>query len=87
MNGISEPVRFLVEAKARIRESNDSSTQDLSETIWSSFKKPQPFAEEFDLMIKQVNLHFPKKVSFRTKIKLRLHRTILVKIFYTKSFN
>jgi hypothetical protein len=55
ISGISEPVRFLIEAKARIREINDSSSQDISETIWSSFKKVTPFSEEFDMIIKQVN--------------------------------
>ncbi len=56
ISGISEPVRFLIEAKARIREINDSSSQDISETIWSSFKKVTPFFEEFDMTIKQVNI-------------------------------
>jgi len=39
ISGIPEPVRFLIEAKARISELNDSLSQDISETIWSSFKK------------------------------------------------
>lgn len=55
ISGIHEPVRFLIEAKARVREMNDSSSQDISETIWSSFKKVTPFTEEFDMIIKQVN--------------------------------
>jgi hypothetical protein len=52
ISDIAEPVRFLIEAKARISE---SSTQDISETIWSSFKKITPFTEEFDMILKQVN--------------------------------
>lgn len=58
INGISEPVRFLIEAKARVSElnkSNDTATQDLSDTIWSSFKKVTQFTEEFDMTLKQVN--------------------------------
>ncbi|CAF3473913.1 unnamed protein product [Rotaria socialis] len=57
INGISEPVRFLIEAKARISESNksnDVNSQDISDTIWSSFKKVTPFTEEFDMTLKQV---------------------------------
>ncbi|CAF0767342.1 unnamed protein product [Rotaria sp. Silwood1] len=57
ISGISEPVRFLIEAKARISElnkSNDTTSQDISDTIWSSFKKVTPFTEEFDMTIKQV---------------------------------
>jgi hypothetical protein len=52
ISDIAEPVRFSIEAKARISE---SSTQDISETIWSSFKKITPFTEEFDMILKQVN--------------------------------
>ncbi|CAF0906762.1 unnamed protein product [Rotaria sordida] len=58
ISGISEPVRFLIEAKARINESNKSNdiiSQDISDTIWSSFKKVTPFTEEFDMIIKQVS--------------------------------
>jgi hypothetical protein len=58
ISGIPEPVRFQIEAKARIMESNksnDSSSQDISETIWSSFKKVTPFTEEFDMILKEVN--------------------------------
>jgi hypothetical protein len=58
ISGISQPVRFLIEAKARIIEvnkSNDISSQDISDTIWSSFKKVTPFTEEFDMTVKQVN--------------------------------
>ncbi|CAF3839038.1 unnamed protein product [Rotaria magnacalcarata] len=57
INGISEPVRFLIEAKARVSESNksnDVNSQDISDTIWSSFKKVTPFTEEFDMTLKQV---------------------------------
>lgn len=54
ISGIHEPVRFSIEAKARISESNDASTQDLGETIWSSFKKVTPFTEEFDMIVQQV---------------------------------
>ena len=55
ISGIHEPVRFSIEAKARISESNDSSVQDLGETIWSSFKKVTHFTEEFDMIVQQVN--------------------------------
>jgi hypothetical protein len=61
ISGISEPVRFSIEAKARISESNKSNeiiSQDISETIWSSFKKITPFTEEFDMTIKQVNRRY-----------------------------
>ncbi|CAF1576783.1 unnamed protein product [Adineta ricciae] len=58
INGISEPVRFLIEAKARIIEtsrSNDTTSQDIGDTIWSSFKKVTQFTEEFDMIVKQVS--------------------------------
>ncbi|CAF0843427.1 unnamed protein product [Adineta steineri] len=58
ISGISEPVRFVIEAKARITEinkSNDTNSQDISDTIWSSFKKVTPFTEEFDMIVKQVS--------------------------------
>jgi hypothetical protein len=45
ISGIHEPVRFSIEAKARVCESNKSGdiiSQDLSDTIWSSFKKVTP---------------------------------------------
>jgi hypothetical protein len=57
ISGIHEPVRFSIEAKARVCESNKSGdiiSQDLSDTIWSSFKKVTPFTEEFDMILKQV---------------------------------
>jgi hypothetical protein len=57
ISGIQEPVRFLIEAKARVCVSNskgDILSQDLSDTIWSSFKKLSPFTEEFDMILKEV---------------------------------
>jgi hypothetical protein len=46
----------MIEAKARIREINKSNdSPDISETIWSSFKKVTPFTEEFDMILNQVN--------------------------------
>ncbi len=57
ISGIQEPVRFLIEAKARICVSNskgDILSQDISDTIWSSFKKLSPFTEEFDMILKEV---------------------------------
>lgn len=61
ISGISEPVRFLIEAKARINEfnkTNDTNSQDISDTIWSSFKKVTPFTEEFDMILKQVKSNY-----------------------------
>ena len=58
ISGIHEPVRFLIEAKARVCVLNtkgDILSQDISDTIWSSFKKVTPFTEEFDMILKQVN--------------------------------
>ena len=58
INGIPEPVRFLIEAKASISEcnkSNNITSQDKADTIWSSFKRVRPFIEEFDMILKQVN--------------------------------
>jgi hypothetical protein len=57
ISGIQEPVRFLIEAKARVCVSNskgDILSQDISDTIWSSFKKLSPFTEEFDMVLKEV---------------------------------
>lgn len=70
ISGIHEPVRFLVEAKARVCVSNskgDVLSQDITDTIWSSFKKLSPFTEEFDMMLKEV-----RRVR-RTKTKTTLH--------------
>ena len=56
ISGIYEPVRFLIEAKARVspsKKATDGLSQDLTETIWSSFKKMPVFVEEFDLILKQ----------------------------------
>ena len=58
ISGIHEPVRFLIEGKARVCQSNpsdDGSSQEASESIWASFKKVTPFFEDFDLLLKQVN--------------------------------
>lgn len=58
ISGIHEPVRFLIEAKARVCVSNskgDILSQDITDTIWSSFKKLSPFTEEFDMVLKEVN--------------------------------
>ena len=57
ISGIHEPVRFLIEAKARVCVSNskgDILSQDISDTIWSSFKKSSPFTEEFDMILREV---------------------------------
>ena len=57
ISGIQEPVRFAVEAKARVCVSNskgDILSQDISDTIWSSFKKLTPFVEEFEMLLKEV---------------------------------
>jgi hypothetical protein len=57
ISGIHEPVRFLIEAKARVCVSNskgDILSQDISDTIWSSFKKLTPFTEEFDMILREV---------------------------------
>ena len=57
ISGIHEPVRFLIEGKARVcqpNQSDDGSSQDPSESIWASFKKVTPFFEDFDLLLKQV---------------------------------
>ncbi|UJR10785.1 hypothetical protein I4U23_014972 [Adineta vaga] len=65
ISGIHEPVRFLIEAKARICVSNskgDILSQDISDTIWSSFKKLTPFTEEFDMILKEI----PSKSSSST---------------------
>jgi len=59
ISGIQEPVRFLIEAKARVCVSNskgDILSQDISDTIWSSFKKLSPFTEEFDMILKEVGI-------------------------------
>ncbi len=59
IGGIQEPVRFLIEAKARVCVSNskgDILSQDISDTIWSSFKKLSPFTEEFDMILKEVGI-------------------------------
>lgn len=32
----------------------DILSQDISDTIWSSFKKLTPFTEEFDMILKEV---------------------------------
>jgi hypothetical protein len=66
ISGIQEPVRFLIEAKARVCVSNskgDILSQDISDTIWSSFKKLLPFTEEFDMILKEV-----KKFNFNKSI-------------------
>ena len=57
INGIHEPVRFLIEAKARVCVSNskgDILSQDITDTIWSPFKKSSPFTEEFNLILREV---------------------------------
>ena len=57
ISGIHEPVRFSIEAKARVCVSNikgDILSQDITDTIWSSFKKLSPFTEEFDMSLKEV---------------------------------
>ncbi|CAF1287473.1 unnamed protein product [Adineta steineri] len=62
ISGIQEPVRFLIEAKARVCVSNskgDILSQDISDTIWSSFKKLSPFTEEFDMILKEVTPKSP----------------------------
>ena len=59
ISGIHEPVRFLIEAKARVCVSNskgDILSQDISDTIWSSFKKLSPFTEEFDMILREVGM-------------------------------
>lgn len=61
ISGIYEPVRFLIEGKAFVvhgHKLNDSSSQESTESIWSSFKKIPPFTEEFDLNLKQVGIFF-----------------------------
>lgn len=63
ISGISQPVRFLIEARARINEgnkTNDLSAQDIGDTIWASFKKITPFTEEFHMTVKQVNRKYIK---------------------------
>ena len=57
ISGIHEPVRFLVEGKARICLSNskgDILSQEIGDTIWSSFKKITPLTEEFDMILKEI---------------------------------
>lgn len=57
ISGILEPVRFLVEGKARICLSNskgDILSQEIGDTIWSSFKKITPLTEEFDMILKEI---------------------------------
>ncbi|CAF3420279.1 unnamed protein product [Rotaria socialis] len=56
ISGIPEPVRFLIEAKARVcllNSKGDILSQDISDTIWSPFKKLSPFTEEFDMILKE----------------------------------
>jgi hypothetical protein len=58
ISGIHEPVRFLIEAKARVCVSNskgDIFSQDISDTIWSSFKKSSQFIEEFDMILRETS--------------------------------
>lgn len=58
ISGINEPMRFLIEGKAfviRSTKAAEASSQETSESIWSSFKKIPPLIEEFDLNLRQVN--------------------------------
>ncbi|CAF1048306.1 unnamed protein product [Rotaria sordida] len=57
ISGIHEPVRFLIEAKARVcvlNSKGDILSQDISDTIWSPFKKLTPFTEDFDMILREV---------------------------------
>lgn len=68
ISGIHEPVRFSIEAKARVCVSNskgDILSQDITDTFWSSFKKLSPFTEEFDMLLKEVRLTMKKKENDR----------------------
>ncbi|CAF4268820.1 unnamed protein product, partial [Rotaria sp. Silwood2] len=63
ISGIHEPVRFLIEAKARVcvlNSKGDILSQDISDTIWSPFKKLTPFTEEFDMILREAT---PKSSS------------------------
>ena len=67
ISGIHEPVRFLIEAKARVCVANskgDILSQDISNTIWSSFKKLSPFTEEFDMILREVRRTFVDLIHF-----------------------
>ena len=58
ISGIQEPVRFLIEGKARICLSNGKGeilSQEIGDTIWSSFKKITPLTEEFEMILKAGN--------------------------------
>jgi hypothetical protein len=81
ISGIHEPVRFLIEAKARVCVSNskgDILSQDISDTIWSSFKKLTPFIEEFDMILK-VYIYFVinqrQRFVFRQCLRVRHHHS------------
>lgn len=57
ISGIHEPVRFLIESKARVVLSNskgDIISQDLTDSIWAPFKKTSPLTEEFEMILKEV---------------------------------
>jgi len=57
ISGIQEPVRFLIESKARVVLSNskgDILSQDLTDSIWAPFKKTSPLTEEFEMILKEV---------------------------------
>ena len=86
ISGISEPVRFLIGAKARVNELsrfNDTNSLDISDTIWSSFKTVSLFTEEFDMILKQVVSNY----EFKNKIKsflYRLHLKLFIRMKHTK---
>jgi hypothetical protein len=83
MSGISEPVRFLIEAKARVSETNkpnETTSQDIGDTIWSSFKKVTPFTEEFDMNVKQVKINETVRVMNHLSFSCRCRRTCLIRI-------
>lgn len=57
ISGIHEPVRFLIESKARVCLANskgDILSQDLTDSIWAPFKKTSPLTEEFEMILKEV---------------------------------
>lgn len=59
ISSIHEPVRFLIEAKARVcvlNSKGDILSQDISDTFLSPFKKLSPFTEDFDMILKEVKI-------------------------------